>query len=256
MQAVLKAVAVHWRCVLRQLVASQGVAQDERSLCATLSRVLALKEVLAHCCVLKPYCSATVACRTLSVGSAGIITEGRETRADLKRRRRGERDGDMRNFRYQATRHDRAMSKLLLFLLLAGCAAPSRAVYFYTKDTYGHYRLRYVAVPYTALGFYPVTYSKAQGTLDDFCNLPVADINRILQTVTDRFAKEIVCKQDSVHNALRRARAEQAKTQQAINPNKLSRAERRSDPHEFNAGSPNPEGGTDVYIDVSHGHPE
>jgi len=101
-----------------------------------------------------------------------------------------------------------------------------------------------------------VTYSKAQGTLDDFCNLPVADINRILQTVTDRFAKEIVCKQDSVHSALRRARAEQAKTQQAINPNKLSRAERRSDPHEFNAGSPNPEGGTDVYIDVSHGHPE
>ena len=164
--------------------------------------------------------------------------------------------GDRWNFRYQATRHDRAMSRLLLFLLLAGCAAPSRAVYFYTKDTYGHYRLHYVAVPYTALGFYPDTYSKAQGTLDDFCNLPVADINRILKTVTDRFAKEIVCKQDSVHDAMRRARPEQAKTRQAIYAKKLSRVERSSDPHEFNTGSPNSEGGTGVYIDVSHGHPE
>jgi len=84
----------------------------------------------------------------------------------------------------------------------------------------------------------------------------VADINRILKTVTDRFAKEIVCKQDSVHDAMRRARPEQAKTRQAIYAKKLSRVERSSDPHEFNTGSPNSEGGTGVYIDVSHGHPE
>ena len=37
-QAVLKAIAVHWRCVLRQLVAAHRAAQDECSSRHTIPR--------------------------------------------------------------------------------------------------------------------------------------------------------------------------------------------------------------------------
>jgi len=168
--------------------------------------------------------------------------------------------------RQAAARLEERLKKVMVLLLLSGCVPPPAQYSYYYHSYSGHYADNY-------------TYAWAQGTLDRFCELPLVDINRILRSDPERAAKEVVCRRDSrnrapINTAVNGFQAELARevakdvaqdvAKQTANTRgrynrrnlNITRSEQVDDPHRFNANSPNTEGGSNVYIDVDHGHPE
>ena len=158
--------------------------------------------------------------------------------------------------RQDAVQLEERLKKLMILLLLPGCAPQPGQYNYYYHSYSGHYADEY-------------TYAQAQGTLDRFCELPLVDINRILRSDPERAAKEVICQRNStnrdpLNNSVNSFRAELAKEvakdvakdiakKDNIN---ISRSEKIDDTHHYNASSPNTEGGSNVYIDVDHGHAE
>ena len=101
------------------------------------------------------------------------------------------------------------------------------------------------------------TYRQAQTSLDEFCYTPLVDINRILRDESQRHAKEVICKKDSANiQKTAKKMAEEGKSSDEV--------EQEQQQHEPNSGGsyvatkpiiPS-EGGSNVYIDVNHGHPQ
>ena len=158
--------------------------------------------------------------------------------------------------RQDAVQLEERLKKLMILLLLPGCA-PQPGQYSYYYHSYsGHYADEY-------------TYAQAQGTLDRFCELPLVDINRILRSDPERAAKEVICQKDSLNRdspnkaaysfqaelakEVARDVAKEVARKENVN---ISRSEKIDDTHHYNADSPNTEGGSNVYIDVDHGHAE
>ena len=100
------------------------------------------------------------------------------------------------------------------------------------------------------------TYRAAQTNLDEFCYTPLVDINRILRNEDQRKAKETVCRKDSV-NLQKAAKkiAEGKETAQQAQQEEVEHASESGGDY-TNPKSPNTEGGSNIYIDVNHGHPQ
>jgi len=169
---------------------------------------------------------------------------------------------------HRAVKSEDRLKKMMILLLLSGCAPQPGQYSFYYHSYSDHYADDY-------------TYARAQGTLDRFCELSPVDINRILRSDPERAAKEVICQRNSLNResrdkAVNRFQAELAKElakqvakEAAMEAAKevakemakrgdvnITRSEKIDDARHYNASSPNTEGGSNVYIDVDHGHAE
>ena len=170
--------------------------------------------------------------------------------------------------RQVAVQFEERLKKMMILLLLSGCAPQPGQYSFYYHSYSGHYADDY-------------TYTQAQGTLDRFCALSPVDINRILRSDPERAAKDVICQRDSLNReshdktvhrfqaelaqevakqvakeAAMEAAKEVAKEMAKKGNINITRSEKIEDPRHYNASSPNTEGGSNVYIDVDHGHAE